>query len=42
MNLYFNKMIEDGFQLFHYKNYLNLLSKKNEIPISKESRNTTI
>ena len=35
MNLYFNKMLDDGFQLFHYNNFIKLLSKKNEIPISE-------
>lgn len=35
MNLYFNKMLDGGFQLFHYNNFIKLLSKKNEIPISE-------
>tara|TARA_B100001094_G_scaffold332153_1_gene403046 strand:- start:15896 stop:19816 length:3921 start_codon:yes stop_codon:yes gene_type:complete len=35
MDLYFNKMIDEGSQCFYYKEFIKSLAKKEEIPISE-------
>ena len=35
MDMYFNNMLEDGYQLYHYKQFIQLLGKKEEIGISE-------
>ena len=37
MNLYFNKMLDDGFQLFHYNNFIKAFYlKKMKYQFQKE------
>ena len=35
MDLYFNKMLDEGWQYFYYKEFTKSLAKKEEIPISE-------